>query len=229
MIHFSPTEYAESAAPLPARLVLIRHAHTASNDDTENVRLSGWTDLPLTVQGHSQVRLLRDRFRNAPRFAAVYSSPLRRARDTAAALRGVSHRPLRIDSGLREIGCGRVDGMMLREIKRAWPELWQANLYQDDADFRWPGGESYREFRSRCTSSLDRIAALHPAQRVALVTHAGVIAQIVGTMTGTSPARWAEHRTGNTAITEVVWSNGVGKIVTLDDRLHLGFPLQHAS
>ena len=204
------------------RLVLIRHAHTESNGSGPGLRMSGWTDLPLTSLGWWQVERLAQRMRSgAEAFAALYASPLQRTRDTARAVVPVSLGPLQLEPLLREIHCGDFDGLPVEEVRRKAPELWEANLRQDDADFRWPGGESYRELRARSLAALHSLAARHPGQRVAVVTHAGVISQVLGALAGTSPARWEDFRPGNTALTEVAWSEEGGRCLSFDDRSHL--------
>jgi probable phosphoglycerate mutase len=49
---------------------------------------------------------------------------------------------VRDSAGLREINCGRFEGQPLGEIRSRHPDLWQANLRQDDVNFSWPGGET---------------------------------------------------------------------------------------
>jgi broad specificity phosphatase PhoE len=120
---------------------------------------------------------------------------------------------------LREISCGELDGMALGEVQQRFPELWKANLRQDDFNFCWPGGESYRGFRKRCLETVQAIARRHRGGSVALVTHAGVITQIVGFLHGANPAEWARFRPGNTGLTEVMWESG--DLISFDDRSHL--------
>ena len=74
---------------LPTQLLLIRHGHTASNGGGTPL-LSGRTDVPLSTRGLLEVARLQDRLRSSPPFAAIYSSPLRRAHATAAAARSPS-------------------------------------------------------------------------------------------------------------------------------------------
>lgn len=112
--------------------------------------------------------------------------------------------------------------MPVGEVRRRFPGLWDANLRQDDEDFRWPGGESYREFRQRCVSAVRTIAAAHPGTSVAVITHAGFITQVVGTIAGASAACWGRSRPRNTTLTEIMWSNGSGALLRLDDGAHLG-------
>lgn len=206
------------------RLVLIRHGQTASNGGAPGMRMSGWTDLPLTEQGQHQAELLRRRLEAGPPFAAIYTSPLRRARDTALGLCEAGLGPLRVWEDLREIHCGDVDGTPVDEVQRHFPEHWEANLRQEDEDFRWPGGESYREFRERCLRAIRAIAAAHPGERVVVVTHSGLISQVLGAVHGFSPARWESFRPDNTALTELDWSGARGVLVRFDDKLHLAGP-----
>jgi broad specificity phosphatase PhoE len=182
--------------------------------------LQGRTDLPLSRRGWRQVELLRQRLRREPGFTAIYSSPLRRAGATAAALSEAGLGPLRFRPDLQEIDCGALDGLPVDEVQRRFPRLWAANLRQTDEHFRWPGGETYREFRDRCLGAVGAVASRQEG-RIALVTHAGVIGQILGALAGTSPAQWESFRPGNTGLTEIEWANGRGKVLRHDDRGHL--------
>jgi alpha-ribazole phosphatase/probable phosphoglycerate mutase len=183
--------------------------------------MSGWTDLPLSVPGRRQVDLLVARLRGEPAFAAIYASPLQRAADTARAISAAGLGHLRLCELLREINCGEVDGLPIEEVRRRYPSLWDANLRQEDADLRWPAGESYRELRRRSIEAVQHIAARHPSQRVAVVTHAGVISQVIGSLYGLSAARWEPFRPGNTSLTEVDWSGESGVLVAFNERSHL--------
>jgi broad specificity phosphatase PhoE len=197
------------------RLVLIRHAQTAMNGGSPDPVMCGWLDLPLTAIGEQQAAALEHRVGAE----AVYASPLRRARDTARHCTDGAE--LWLEPGLREIGCGRLEGVPLREIARAYPEAWARNAAETDDDFRWPGGESYAELRRRVLAAIAAIAARHPAARIAVVTHTGAITQLLGHLTGQRPARWSAHRVGNASITEIDWAHGRGTVRAFDVRDHL--------
>ena len=207
---------------LPTTLVLIRHGHVADNDAGEHARLCGWTDPPLSPLGRWQVEALQAQLARGPAAAAVYASPLLRARDTAHAVADALALPLRLRRSLREIGCGAVDGWPLGQVQRRYPELWAANLAQTDAAFHWPQGESYQAFRARTLRVVGRIAAAHPGERVVVVTHTGVITQLLGVLHGTSAARWDAFRVGNASITELRWHHWPRVLLRFDDRRHLG-------
>jgi broad specificity phosphatase PhoE len=202
-------------------LILIRHGHVADNDGGVEARLCGWFDPPLSSLGEAQVGRLRARFAGDMGIDALYSSSLRRAVDTARALGdAVDGQPILVDS-LREIHCGLLDGQLLNHVRLSYPDLWQRNLAQTDETFGWPGGETYQAFRHRVVSALHDIIASHPGGRVAIVTHAGVISQIAGLLTGQSAARWDTFRAGNASVTELHWSGRGCEIVRFDDRSHL--------
>ncbi len=153
-----------------------------------------------------------------PTASAVYSSTLRRAAETA---RAAPLEPLPADS-LREINCGVLDGRPLEEIRARHPELWRRNLAQNDEDFNWLGGESYRQFRRRVLEAVSAIAANHKQERVLIFTHAGVISQVLGALAGVSAARWEDFRPGYASITEIDWNGGSPTVRRYDDRSHLG-------
>lgn len=206
----------------PTTVLLVRHADVSEG---RRARLNGWHDVGLTAAGERQVRALRGAFRGGPGPDAVYASPLRRALETARPIARDARLPLRIVRSAREIRCGAVDGLLASEVQLRWPEHWAANLRQDDDDFRWPGGESQAELRARAVRLLDALAARHPSQRLVVVTHAGVVATVVGVVRGVPAARWEANRPGNTGITEVRWTRGGGELVRFDDRAHLAAAL----
>ena len=205
----------------PARLILIRHGNTASNGLHPDPKMSGWTDFPLSEIGHRQAAALRERLGEEPAPAAIYSSPLQRAQETAFALRDLCPEPIRVVDDLREVNCGAVDGMSIEFVKRNFSELWEQNMRQEDPDFRWPGGESYRELRGRSLAALDRISLSHPDETVLVVTHCGLISQVAGSLKGESPACWERYRVENCSLTELRWSPSHRTLVELGDQRHL--------
>ncbi|MPZ76319.1 MAG: histidine phosphatase family protein [Deltaproteobacteria bacterium] len=227
---FRPTE---PSPPIPQRripqlarrswtqLIVIRHGHIAANGGELHAPMAGWTDLSLSPRGLLETEQLRQHLAGGMRFEAIYSSSLSRATDTARPLADAGLGPLHLCPALREINCGEMDGVPIAEIQHRFPELWRENRRQAREDFRWPGGESYREFRDRCLATVRGIAADHLSGRVAIVTHAGVISQIVGSICGLSPACWEPFRPGNASVSELAWHGLGGVIVSFDCRDHL--------
>lgn len=195
---------------LATSLLLVRHGRTL-----DSTRLAGWYDPPLSADGVQQAHQLASQMREYA-VAALYTSTLARARQTA--------RPLALSLGLyprnepdlREISCGELDGVPLAEVQQRFPELWQRNLAQSDEDFQWPGGETYRGFRRRVLRTIRRLAGTHRGQTIILVTHAGFISQIIGWLHNTSAARWELWRPHNGSVSEVCWHPHGGALVRFD-------------
>ena len=205
----------------PARLIFIRHADiNCSLNGT--ALLCGSHDAPLSPNGHRQVESLRSRLSAASHAAALYSSPLRRAVETARAAPPELLDRIRLLNSLAEIHCGTVEGVAIEEVRRRYPELWTRNEAQADDDFRWPGGgESYRRFRRRVLRAVCSISALHPDQCVLVVTHAGVVNQVLNAIAGQPAACWEKPRPRNCSLTEVLWEGGTGRVECFDDVTHL--------
>jgi broad specificity phosphatase PhoE len=203
--------------PPVTTFILVRHGQSTGNLSSGTL-MGGWTDLPLTERGSREVSALASRLLEEPLPSAIVSSPLQRAVQTAALVgERLSVEPLVLDPALREIGCGQVDGWPVRRVQERYPDAWANNSNQTDPDFRWPGGESYREFRERVLGAMAAIARRHPAQRVLVVTHAGVISQLIGWVRGDNPARWDAFRPRNATVTELRWSETSGEVVRFDD------------
>ncbi|MGE5488547.1 MAG: histidine phosphatase family protein [bacterium] len=202
---------------VPATLVLIRHAEIS--DGHGSGLLCGWCDPPLSALGRRQVELLAERLAREPAAVAAYTSPLERAAATAAAA-PPPLRPARVDA-LREIYCGELDGMDLASVEAGYPELWRRNEALNDDDFAWPGGESYRHFRTRVIGAVEALAAAHPGRRVLVFTHSGFINQTIGHIKGARPARWDLYLAGHASITEIQWAGTSGVVLRFDDRSHL--------
>ncbi len=166
--------------------------------------MCGWLDLPLSSVGVVQLQSLANGLSEF-KPEAVYASSSSRARLTAEALAAHWKVQVTIDPDLREINSGAMEGMLIDEVKHRFPDLWIRNASQDDSDFAWPEGETYRKFRERVFEALSRIASRHPDARIPVVTHTGVIAQVVGAMKGLSPAVWEQHRPAPLTATEVIW------------------------
>lgn len=181
-------------------MLLIRHADT----DTAG-RLCGSYDLVLSEAGRAQVNALLRRSPSCPRPAALYTSSLTRAVEVAQAL-ALAWRldPVPLDT-VREIDCGRFEGIAIAELQRQAPQLWARNQAQCDEGFAWPGGESYDAFRRRVLFGLGAIAARHAGERIAVVTHAGVISQVLGAIRGRTAAIWQADRPDPLTATQVQW------------------------
>ena len=196
------------------RIRLIRHASTEPGG-----RLCGSFDLPLSRAGRLELdaRVRRLSARGAP--DALVTSTLRRASDVAEALAHAWSLQPSPAPWAREIHCGEVEGMALDVLQRRFPDVWARNQAQRDDDFGWPGGETYAEFRARVLEGLRSVAAAHRGRRVVVVTHAGVISQVLGVIRGRSPAVWEADRPDPLTATDIAWAeHRPGDILSYNDR-----------
>ncbi|WP_290713124.1 MULTISPECIES: histidine phosphatase family protein [Gordonia] len=147
------------------RLVLLRHGQTALSVDR---RYSGRDDVALTEIGIDQAARAAGRLANWP-IAAIVTSPLRRARQSAAPLAAATGLPVTVDEGLIETDFGQWEGLTFTEASQRDPELHRAWLR--DATVEPPGGESFAAAERRIADARAAIVADHPGQVVVLVTH----------------------------------------------------------
>jgi broad specificity phosphatase PhoE len=202
-----------------SHLLLIRHA---ASDCTLNGQtlLCGSYDAPVSSAGRAEIERLSARLASDPA-TALYSSSLQRAILTADAAPPALRARMRVLRSLAEVNCGLLDGLAIESVRRDHAAIWAENEAQTNPDFRWPGGETYKHFRRRVLRTVRAIARKHPGERVLVVTHAGVINQILGTIAAQSAARWENFRPGNATITEVIWKGDTGRVAAFDDRSHL--------
>jgi probable phosphoglycerate mutase len=104
--------------------------------------------------------------------AAVYSSPLERTRETAAAIAGAAGCDVRIDDGLTELDTGEWTGIQL-EAARKRPE-W-ATIQRYPSGFAFPGGESFVDMQARIVACLERLRTRHAGETIVAVSHADPI------------------------------------------------------
>jgi broad specificity phosphatase PhoE len=152
----------------PVSLWLARHGETAENAEG---RILGRRDPPLSAAGIAQAEALAGRLKDAG-IAAVWASPLRRARETAEIVgRGLDIEPV-VLADLVESDRGDWEGRRVAELAAESPDL-HAAFIAGDPSFRFPGGESMAEQRARTRSAL---AAARAGPLPALVVaHAGTI------------------------------------------------------
>jgi len=154
----------------PTRFCLIRHGETDWNIEH---RIQGQIDIPLNQRGREQAKAIAASL-NGHRFAALYSSDLQRARDTAAFVAAPLGLEPRIEPGLRERHCGLLQTFTREEGKERFPEVF-ARYAVRDPDFNLGTGESLKMMQERVASTLERLAAKHAGESVLCITHGGIL------------------------------------------------------
>jgi probable phosphoglycerate mutase len=215
------TEYRQFRFTLPpggTDLLLVRHGESAPAREGHPFPLvDGHGDPPLAPEGERQAELVGDRLAVEP-IGAIYSSGLRRTNQTAAPLaKQLGLTPV-LEPGLREVKLGDWEGGLFR-IKVAQNHDIAQRMFTAQ---RWdaiPGAESTEDLGARVGAAVERIAAAHPDQRVAVFTHGGVIGQLVAMATGSSPFAFIDA--DNASITQLVVADGRWIIRRFNDTAHL--------
>jgi phosphoserine phosphatase len=200
------------------RLILTRHGETASNRDGLGL---GLQDVPLTEKGRKQAKALAEALADA-KVAAVYSSPLRRAVDTARAIASRHRLEVIVDEGMTEMDVGRLDGLSFDEMRRRHPEFISRWLGEEAGTLRMPGGsECLQEVQERARESVRRIAERHERETVVVVTHNFTIHALLCDALNMSLCDFRRLRHDLAAISTLDMRDGKSVVVHMNDTCHL--------
>lgn len=187
-------------------LILIRHGRPQRIENAEEP-----ADPPLTDLGHRQARAVAGWMAVEP-FDALYCSPMRRARQTAAPLAALAEVEAVVEPGVREYDALSPAYIPMEELK-ADRDAYQAWLAQNAKEDR-------EEFRYEVVEALERICTLHRGQRVVVVCHGGVINIWASHLLGLGDAMFFEpfYTSVNRFLAA---SSGERSIVSLNESAHL--------
>lgn len=189
---------------MPATIVMVRHGETDWNRDN---RFQGHADPPLNEAGRAQALALAGSLDVTP--AALYASPLSRARETAEIVGLELGLEVELDEDLREVDVGSWSGLTRDEVAERFPAGYRRWL---EYGHGWEDGETYEALGRRVLASVHRIAERHPGERALAVTHGGPIRSVLAAAAGVpfGEARRSIHVLGNCAV--VVFAAGDGVI-----------------
>jgi probable phosphoglycerate mutase len=197
--------------PVPPTVVLlVRHGLTPTTGKILPGRASG---LHLSDEGRVQAEAAAKRIASLERVAAIYSSPLERARETAMPIARAKKMPIRIDRGLLECDFGDWTGEKLRKLSKL-PE-WDVVQRHPNA-FRFPRGESFTELQARITGALARLVAQHPGRVVVAVSHADPIKAAVAHALGMPLDLFQRIVIGTASITAIAYGRTNATALTVN-------------
>ena len=160
-------------------VLLVRHGVTPTTGTVLPGRAAG---LDLAPDGRAQADHAASRLGTLGTVRAVYSSPLERARQTAAPIARTCGVRVRVRKGLNECDFGDWTGRRLADLRKL--AAWGAVQHRPSS-FRFPGGESFTEMQARITAELASLAADHPGETIVAVSHADPIKAAVAHAVGT--------------------------------------------
>jgi broad specificity phosphatase PhoE len=199
------------------KLLLIRHGHTEWN---ELGKAQGRIDIPLSKTGHEQAKALADSLQKE-RPQAVYTSPLKRAADTAQYVGAASKACVIVEDALTEIQFGEWEGLSFEQIGKTYQEIY--SVWRDTPfDCAVPKAESLREVLDRCVDLLDVLHKRHNEGTVAVISHTLPIKMMIAYLIGLPFNRIHALRLDNTGRTELIMKpDGRNILTVMNDTSHL--------
>ena len=199
-------------------LLLIRHALPVRRE-----LVVGAADPELSAAGRAQAGHLAD-YLAGERLESVYTSPLRRAIETGAAV-AARHRlePVIVDD-VAEWDRMSPEYVPVEELKAAGDPRWRALV-----EGVWTSDESPAEFRTRVLTAIEHLVDSHAGGRIAVVCHGGVINTYLAAVLGLDPSRPGFFYPNYTSIHRVMAAGtGQRSILTINETSHLrgtGLPI----
>ena len=170
---------ATKTLPSATTVLLVRHGQTPTTGKVLPGRAAG---LHLADAGREQAERTAARIAELGGIDAVYTSPLERAKETAAPIAKACGLRTRTARGLLECDFGDWTGKQLKTLMKL-PE-WQT-VQRAPSTFRFPRGESFTEMQTRMVTCLDTLRAAHPGGTIVCVSHADTIKAAVAHAVGT--------------------------------------------
>ena len=202
------------------QIFLIRHGEAEGNLYR---RAQGQTDSSLTPKGREQIASLTPRFASVP-LAAVYTSDLRRAYDTARAVAGDRDIPVAVDVRLREMCFGAWENRPSGEINREDLGLKTAFL-ADPARWHVPGSEDFAALQDRVWAAMQDIARRHDGAAAAVACHGVAIRSFLARVRGVPSEEILSVRLpDNASVSCLRWEDGVFTLEYDNDTSHLPEP-----
>lgn len=198
-------------------LTLVRHGETEWN---ALGKFQGCKDINLSKEGILQADFLKKRFEN--KFYYLYTSPLKRAIQTAEIISENSKIKPIIKLELREINFGDWEGLTIKEIEANFPEKF-IEWRNDEINAPMCGGDLSLKIASiRAKEAILEIIKTHQGENIIIVAHGGIIkAGLIG-LFDWKMTMYHKMVLGNTAVSKIAFNHSFDPtLITLNDTSHL--------
>ncbi len=182
--------------------------------------MQGHKDLPLNEEGLAQARKAASYFVDLP-VAALYSSDLQRAQQTARPIAEALKLPVTLLPALRERNYGRCEGLVRSEVVTSFPDDARA-LRERHPDYVLSGGESIRQHQQRVLDCVGRLANAHAGESIVIVTHGGVLDLVYRRASGVALEKRRDFPIPNTGINWLTLCGDEWSIDSWAETGHLG-------
>ena len=184
-------------------ILLARHGETDWNAER---RFQGHADPPLNATGRAQAAELASRLAGEA-LAAIYSSDLRRASETAAIVGARVGLPVIQERALREVDVGEWSGLTVDEVIERFPDGYAR--HRDGGD-GWTEGETHEALSVRIVEAVRAIGAEHASESILIVTHGAALRALLAHVEGISLAEYRRTSApiGNGSLARIAWEDG---------------------
>ena len=198
------------------KLILVRHGETKWNHEN---RVVGHTGMALNNNGRKQAGLLAQALKDEE-VSCIYSSPLKRARETATAIARAQGLHVVTVDALKEVDAGELEGLTFDEVVERYGDFLQEWI-KDTPSYNIPGGESITELRERTWPAVQRIVIEHPDEVVIAVSHSLAILSIISRALGMNISDFRRLRLSVASISVLDFGEHVTSLVLFNDTCHL--------
>lgn len=192
-------------------LILVRHGLPLRREVVE-----GPADPELSSEGHDQAARLAN-YLASEKIAAIYSSPMKRAVQTAEPLAATTGLPISIIDDVAEFDRLSNEYIPIEELRAANDDRWHklvAGEWDSESD-------TLDEFRSRVIISIEKIISQHASQRIVITCHGGVINQYLAHILGLKTERGFFYPQYTSIHRVIAAQNGLRSIASLNEIAHL--------
>jgi broad specificity phosphatase PhoE len=199
------------------KLILIRHGETEWNKQR---RIQGCrSDTRLSPKGLEQADRLAAVLRKE-RMDAIYSSPMKRASETAQVIAEACRMQVHVFNELREIDAGELDGLFERELTGPYETAWK-EFRNGNASTPLPGGESLQDVQKRTSWAVDRMLEKHIDGTVVVVAHLLANLAIVCQVLGINLGQIARFKQAPASITILDLTTQGNSLLLFNDTCHI--------
>lgn len=199
-------------------LYIVRHAEAEGNIKEF---FQGRIDTEISENGRKQLELLAERFKDV-KIDAIYSSTLKRARETAEKINIYHNLTINTDSGLVEIDGGKFEGKSWAELPELYPEQYRKWKTQMQ-DFQAPDGESMTDVYNRMVSTVNKIVEENQGKTILIVSHGCAVRNYLCYACGKPLSEILELGwSDNTAVSKIVYDDEMKpKVIFKNNSDHL--------
>jgi broad specificity phosphatase PhoE len=169
--------------PMPTKIILVRHGVSQWNDDSENDRYNGLTDIVLSENGIEQVKQMAVFLKNE-NISAFYSSPLQRALQTAQIVAEKhSQKQLSVVPEFLEINFGDWESFTRKQLSEKYGSEY-VKWKENPAKIKPPNGENGISVKERALPKILELAQNHANQTIFIAAHKNVNKIILASLMG---------------------------------------------